>query len=780
VCRSCGVVCVALTLIAVLLAACNQLITSQLNSNANQGHDSDVVDRIRSIDLLPRPLSNTDPPDPSAKNRARAIEVRGAEVAAGSPQRPDYPSSGEGFELNFENTPVASVAKVVIGDILGLGYSIDPRVQGTVNLSSGRPVPKSDILYVLENALRLSGVVIIREAAGYRLVPLGDAVGAGKLDVASARAEPGYGISVVPLQYVSAQTLMKLLDSFATRPGTVRADNARNLLLIQGSGADRRTAIDTVLSFDVDWMRGQSVGVYPVQYSSPEPVIAELEKIFDSGDSGFTQGLVKFQPVVRMNAILVVTRKPDLLRAAANWIHRLDTADSTRNGVHVYHVQYGDARQIARVLTDLFIGGASNNLDSAAAQIAPGSGVAATSSADRLAAAGQAANAGAAQGGAGAGGSATGFGARQTAGGGFGGRGTGLDSANPAAANAADGRGGASFGGPPIMPGVRITADVVNNSVVIYAGQDSYPIIERTLRQLDRPQLQVAIDATVAEVTLNDNLSYGVQFFLQSQYFGVKPGTGSISNIPASPPGQPSTNSAGLVGAALNRAFPGFNFLVGSEASPNVILDALHAVTDLRVLSNPSLVVVDNQVATLSVGDDVPISTGSASVLNSATATSNTIVNTIDYRSTGIIIRILPRVSANGNVRLDIEQEISQVANASTTSTTPNLTPTISQRKVKSTISVANGQTVLLAGLIQSQKEIDRSGIPYLNQIPVLGDALSHQNKTAMRTELIIFIRPQVIRDGVDAHYVAEELRSKLRGSIDAVANGPPASQKLR
>jgi general secretion pathway protein D len=729
--------------------------------------DSDVFDKIRSLDILPRFPRNA-APDPAATNRSKAIEYRGVEINASSAQRPEYPAGGEGFELNFENTPITSIAKVVLGDILGTGYSIDPRVQGTVSLSSGRPVPKSDILYVLESALRLSGVVIVRETAGYRLVPLGDAVGGGNLD-AAARAEPGYGISVVPLQYASAQTLIKLLDSFATRPGAVRADAARNLLLIQGSGAERRTAVDTVLSFDVDWMRGQSIGVYPVQYSSPEPIIAELEKIFDSGENGYTQGLVKFQPINRMNAILVVTRKADLLRASANWIRRLDAAGSMRTGVHVYHVKYGEARQIARVLNEMFVGGASANLDSAASQIAPGSGVAATSSADRLSGNPSAGGFGSQQGG----------GVGRTPSRGLGATSTGLDAtANTAAATGLDSR-SASPAGPAILPSVRITADTVNNSVLIYASQDDYPVIERTLRQLDRPQLQVAIDATVAEVTLNDNLNYGVQFFLQSQYFGVKPGTGSVSNIPASPPGVPSVNAAGLVGAALNRAFPGFNFLIGSEATPNMILDALHAVTDLRVLSNPSLVVLDNQVATLSVGNDVPISTGSANVLNSATATSNTIVNTIDYRSTGIIIRVLPRVNVNGNVRLDIEQEISQVLNGSTNTTT-NLTPTVSQRKVKSSLAVATGQTVLLAGLIQEQKEIDRNGIPLLDQIPGIGDAFSHQGKTGARTELIIFIRPQIIRDSVDAHYVAEELRSKLRGVIDAAAGGEPANQNWR
>jgi general secretion pathway protein D len=175
-------------------------------------------------------------------------------------------------------------------------------------------------------------------------------------------------------------------------------------------------------------------------------------------------------------------------------------------------------------------------------------------------------------------------------------------------------------------------------------------------------------------------------------------------------------------------------------------------------------VVVNNQAATLQVGDVVPVSTGSATVLT----TSNTVVNTIDYRNTGIILRVSPRINVNGNVRLDVEQEISNVSPQTATS----LTPTVSERKVKSSISVANGQTVLLAGLISEQQNTERNGIPVLDQIPGLGDAFSHQDKKITRTELIIFIRPQIIRDSLDAHFVAEELRTKLRGSINtSIAN---------
>jgi general secretion pathway protein D len=722
-------------------------------------HDQDVFDHVRSLDLLPRSPQPVAANDKTGDERLAPSVYTGTEVEAIAPPQRQRTGNEPGFELNFENTPVPAVAKVVLGDILKAGYSIDPRVQGNVSLASGRPVPKSDILFVLESALRLNGVVIVRDNDEYRLIPANDAIGAGNVDAATSQAEPGYGVSVVPLQYVSAATLLKLLDSFATKPGTVRADMARNMILIQGTGPERRTAIETALSFDVDWMRGQSVGIYPVQNSNPEPIIAELEKITDAGEGGLSQNVIKFQAISRMNAILVVTRKPVLLQTAEKWIKRLDNTNASRTGVHVYHVRYGEARQMARVLNETFTG-ASSALDSAADQVAPGSGATATSS--RGTGTGQSSQFGSTtQQSSSAFGRLGGFDPRNTAN--TSAASTGLDARAGGASNA------------PLLPGVKITADTVNNALLIYATQENYQIVERTIRQLDRPQAQVAIEATIVEVDLNDNLSYGVQFFLQSQALGYHPDAGSLLNVPASPPGVAPTAAgattatgatATVASAFLNTAFPGFNFLLGPAAQPNAILDALHAVTDLKVLSNPSVVVVDNEAATLMVGSDVPISTGSANVLT----TSNTVVNTIDYRTVGIILRVVPRININGNVRLDIEQEISQVTNASSASSAANLTPTVSERKVKSSISVANGQTVLLAGLIQDQKEVDRSGIPLLDQIPNLGDAFSHQNKTAARTELIVFIRPQIIRDSVDAHFVAEELRSKLRGTLGSIA----------
>lgn len=760
-------------MICVLLGSCNT-VSSIADADANK--DPDVFDKVRSIDLLPR-YPNQLPQrqlstGPKAKTAIYAADPGDDTPTATSAQAAT--ASMDRFELNFDNSPIASVSKIVLGDILGVGYVIDPRVQGNISLSSGRPIPKTDVVFALENALRLVGVALVRDDTGYRLMPQTDAVGVGMVDAAD-RMTPGYGITIVPLQYVSAQTVIKLVESFATKQGMIRADTSRNLVLIQGTGSERRNAVDLVLSFDADFLKGQSVAIFPVQNSNPGPIIAELEKIVDSGEGGMTQNLIKFQSIARMNAVLAVTRKPELLSRVETWIHRLDTTNTGRSAVHVYRVKFGDAKQIARVLNDVFGGGgasasSSSPLDSPAGQVAPGSGLSSSSSGgsalNRLSASPTGQSSGAA--GFGSSGRSAGGATTDASSGNQASYGSGSSTQGGSSlfdsTSAVQGGGRAGSGGAGVLDGVRITADSVNNTLLIYAGQEQYRIIEQTIREIDQPQLQVAIDATIAEVTLTDDLQYGVQSYIMSRDLGLKPDTGSFGYNGA------SAIVAAAADVALQRAIPGFNFLVGNASTPRAVLNALHAITDVKVLSNPSVVVIDNQIATLQVGDEIPIQTGSATVLTG----SNTIANTTDYRSTGIILRVVPRINANGNVRLDVEQEISNpVANSSSGSSstsTNSLTPTVSTRKVRSSVAVASGQTVLLAGLISDSQTKSRSGIPGLDQIPVLGEAVFGQTeKQVKRTELIIFIRPQIIRDGADAHFVAEELRTKLRGTINAI-----------
>jgi general secretion pathway protein D len=775
-----------LVLLAVLLSGC---VTSNGGQGPASSYQSAFVDQIREVDLTPPPrqrfanekTSSKSKPHaaiyngdgtvatPDARTRTGARNgVPGASAAAqrfdelasrsdpistGSlPDAKDAKASNKGYEINFENTPVETVAKAILGDILGVGYTIDPRVKGTVSLSSGRAIPRKDLLFVLESALRMSNVALVHGTEGYRLIPTNEAVAAGSADWARDPAA-GYGISVIPLQFVSAHTLVKLLENYAAKPGMVRAEPSRNLIIIQGSSTDRRAAIKTVLSFDADWMAGQSIGIYPVNNSTPQPIITELNNIIDAGRGGLSQDLVKLAAIDRQNAILVVTRKRELLQRVARWITRLDKSGGAGTEVRVYRMHYGDARQVAALLNDMFAGTNTSGLDSPINQLSPGGGAVTSSSAKSTTLGNSQAGSTAAP--------------TQLAG-------ASKQSSNPLSAKFDTHFSSPKVAGPatwenqgsgfsttntpgasaPILPNVRISADAVNNSLLIYANQESYGIIKRALQQIDRPQLQVAIDATIAEVTLNHNLQYGVQFFLKSSNVGAPTNTGSILNTAAK--------------AVLSQVLPGFNFLVGTDASPQLIINALHAVTDVKILSNPSLVVVDNQTATLQVGDAIPVTTASA---QSVIAPGAPIVNNYEYRNTGIILKVAPRINANGNVLLHIAQEISSVADNANSNT---LTPTVSERSVESSISVASGQTVLLAGLISETRNHSRDGIPGLDSIPGIGPLFSTYNKgTHQRTELIIFIRPQIIRNGVDAYRIASELRNKIITSRHGVIPAP-------
>jgi general secretion pathway protein D len=465
-------------------------------------------------------------------------------------------------------------------------------------------------------------------------------------------------------------------------------------------------------------------------------MIGELERIFETNEGGSGQGIVRFQPVSRMNAVMVVTKNPKLLTQTTQWISRLDRSDTTGTTLRTFRLKNGNATQVAKILNDIFGGQRSGaSADGAAKQIAPG----VDSSQSRLDSLDRGSS----------GGSAT----PPT------GSGSDNHAANPIAAafsafsdrkdadsDATGGSSAASGGNPQrgTFQNLRITADAVNNAVVVYSNQEDYRIVERAVRDLDRPQMQVAIDATVAEVTLTDQLQFGVQAFLNSNQASV--GLFGAAQVAAQSAAQSTL---------LQTVAPGLNLVLGSQAQPRVILNALSTITDVKVLSSPSIVAMDNQPALLQVGDEIPITTSSATVIsNSATP----IVNTIQMRDTGIILKVLPHVHSNGAIQLEIDQEISGVVNPDQ----QTLTPTISQRRVHSTVSVISGQTVLLAGLISVNDQKTKSSVPGLQDIKFIGDLLGNTSSTKTKSEIIIFIKTRLIRNSADAGAVTEEFRDRL------------------
>jgi general secretion pathway protein D len=534
-------------------------------------------------------------------------------------------------------------------------------------------------------------------------------------------------------------------------PALFAVDQARNVLLIQGTAAEREAALGVITTLDVEWMRNQSVGLYPLKSTAPETMIRELDKVFDTAEGGQGQSVIKFQAVSRMNAVLAVSRNGKVLERATQWVRRLDRSEPNGTTVRVYSVRFGNARSLARVLNEMFVGRSSQGgSDTPTSPTAPGQ----NATASRLDSLGNGTLSNNNNNNQGATAQSGGSNSSNTTGSQSGGAQADIlsdrkDTDQDALAGAASGLGAMPRG---IFQNVRITADTSTNSLMIYSNQEDYLVIERALEALDHPRLQVAVDAMVAEITLTDQLQYGVQAYLTSAAAsgnsGANTDKGSIGLFSAAQ----STAQTAL----LSRVLPGYNLVLGSESNPKFVLSALSTLTTVKVLSAPSLVVADDQPAILQVGDQVPITTGSATVLS----TSNTVVNTITMQNTGIILKVLPHVHPNGSIELEIEQEISNVvANGSSTST---LTPTISQRRIHSTIATSSGQTVLIGGLIKEDDEKTVSGIPGINEIKYLGDLLSQKSDSKTRSEIIVFVTTKLVRNSHDAQVVAEEFRERL------------------
>lgn len=668
--------------------------------------------------------------------------------------------------LNFVNADVREVLPRVLGDILHLNYTIDPKVQATITVQTSRPLRQQDVLPVLQQVLRASGLTLVQAGNVYRLVASEDAPRVGGVPVAigprgaTQGGVPPYNVQILPLRYVSAVELQRTLEPFLPRGAVMQVDTTRNLLLLSGTGMDLSTITDMVKAFDVDWISGMSFGIVPVQTASPKSVVDQMTTIFGPKGSVPLPGMLSFAPLEKMNAVLVVSPQRAYVEQARLWIERLDRGqDENRPRIYEYHVQNSRAADLAKVLTGLFTGGQVSTVQP---QTAPGTtatqlggSTPLTNAPPGMASGGTGASslsapsAGAVSG-IGAGPSGLGSGLAQSplaqpqAGAGIGGAPPAADT-GPGAGTAEAGAPGAGGQTPGLeMPPVRIIADEKNNTLVIYAQPRAYRMIEEALQKIDIVPLQVLIEATIAEVTLGNNLQYGLQYFFhqhENQFiFG-------------------STQTPIVAGTAISAVFPGFNYILGST-NANVVLNLLSNITDVHVVSAPELLVLDHQSASLLVGNQIPIPTAQ---IQSTVTTGAPLVSTIQYVDTGVILKVSPRVNANGLITLEVGQEVSSVANATATTTTGSLGPTITQRRIQSTITVQDGETVALGGLIQDTNSVTKTGLPLLQDIPLLGAAFRSTDRNVSRTELLVLLSPRVLHNTADARAATDELRNRLR-----------------
>jgi general secretion pathway protein D len=612
------------------------------------------------------------------------------------------------INFRFEGTDLREFVGVVLGDLLSLNYLVDPEVMGQVTVYTTNPVTEDQVLPLFEQVLSAHGAALVRDGTLYQVVPAERAARTAPLATALPRSgAPGFSTQVIPLRFISALEMRGLLQSVVPSTVAVSVDTTRNLVIASGSAQELQSVLDAVSVFDVDWLRGMSVGLYPLDNVDPRTLETELYEVLGEAlnqpEGNVLGGQVRLVSLERLASLLVVSSTPGALREVELWIRRLDRpGESAGKRLYVYPVQNAKAVELADIVGSIF-GSRASSADAAASSPAAGTDPRIPQLAPGLA-------------------------PMQI----------GAAPAAPAEGSAADG--GLALGS---AGAVEIIADDVRNALVILASPQDYRMVESALIKLDVVPLQVLIEASILEVTLRDDLSYGVEWFFRNSARDAEGRVGALD-----------LGSAGIEALA-----PGFSYsIIDSADDVRLALNLLEEESDVKILSSPSLMVIDNQTATISVGDEIPVpSRQSISNLDPISPT----VNEISFRQTGVTLSVTPRVSSSGLVTM----EISQAVAAAAATTTSNIdAPTIQNRQIDSVVAVNSGETIVLGGLIQDQRSTGESGVPFLRRIPGLGKLFGRTDNERARTELMVLITPRVVADRTDARAITDEFRRKLQG----------------
>lgn len=601
---------------------------------------------------------------------------------------------GAKVSLDFVNTDVQEFVRVVFDEVLKENVIIDPSVSGKITVRTSEPVSRTAALSLVRNVLQMNGASLSKSGAVFRVTGRGAGQGRGQV---------GENIRIVPLKYLKADQARSALQPFLTSGTEVTAAGDAGYIVISGAPGDLDNLTQVLESLDVDTMSGMSFALVPLKDAGSPAIANELAQMFGQQGQDF-----KALPIQRMNAVLIISKNASSVMRAKQWIQKLDQGSVDDRKIHIYPVQHRRAAEIAEILNGM--------LNTTADQVGSGQGGSITAPSFTP---GQSATSSLSSGGNAAGNANSASSLYSPSAMQFGEQGNSAQSAERA-------------------PTVQIRADTSTNSLVIIGRQEDYRKISALIRQLDISPTQVLIEVTIAEVSLNNALKYGVRWYFNSGNHQV-----SLNDNPS---------------ATAIASKTGFNYAF-TVPQGKLVVNALDRVTDVQIISSPTLMVLDNQTATLKIGDQVPVATRAA---QSTTNPDAPIVNDIELKDTGIILSVTPRVKSSGLVSLDISQEASDVVQ--TTSSAIN-SPTIRQRKINSSVAVQSGAEIILGGLISVNKEKGNEGVPLLKDIPLLGVAFtSDASRAGRRTELLIIIRPTVVSNGVDIQNVTQEIKARMNG----------------
>jgi len=625
--------------------------------------------------------------------------------------------------FNFEGESLHAVVKAILGDMLGQNYVIAPGVQGTVTLATPKPVSPAEALNLLEMVLGWNNARLVFSGGRYNIVP-GDQALAGNVAARTGAASTarGFEVRTIPLKYVSATEMEKILKPYARPNAIVNVDNSRNVITVGGSRAELENYLRTIEVFDVDWLSGMSVGVFPLQSGKASKVVADLEKVFGEQSKSPVAGMFRFMPLEGANAVLVITSQPNYLDDIQQWLERIDSAGGTVQ-LYSYELKYIKAKDLADRLADVFGSGRGGQSGESGGppSLMPGLESVELKDSDS----GSTATLG----------SDTGTGSSNGTGG------NGTLSLNQQQS------GNASLTLDVNGDRVGVSAVEETNSLIVRSSPSAWKSIRDVIERLDVMPMQVHIEAQVVEVQLKGDLKYGVNWYFERAVTdaGLPDAVGRTTW---------STLAGSIQSATGNPAGLSWTFLGRNAAA---VISALDQVTDLQLLQTPSVVVRNNAEATLNVGSKIPIS----SVTFNPTSGSDNTYSQVQYLDTGTILRVRPRVAKDGVVFLDIVQEVSSPGAQDTADRNGNVR--IDTRKLKTEAAVQSGDTVMLAGLISDGVERGASGFPGLSRIPVIGGLFGQQRSSKTRNEVIVLLTPTIMRNPQEARDLTDDYTRRFR-----------------
>lgn len=667
---------------------------------------------------VPPVPSNLAPDAPTAK----IFQGTGSFVKQ-TPAAPPAPSGPEEFSLQFESTDIRAIVQTIMGDYMRESFTIHPSTAGTATIRFSRPVSRKDLIPILEMLLRQNGQVMIREEGIYKIQPAGLGIRGAttpQVGVNATTLPAGYSVQIVQLKFVGVADMKRILEPYAVDAATsVKSDDIRNLLILSGTQRELKHLLDIVDLFDVDFLSGYSVGLFPMS-TDVKALAGDLDRIFGTAAQSPLAGIVRIIPIERMNGLLVVTTQPRYLEEAKKWIERLDKSQGGSGGIrlNVYPVQHGKADKLAQLLGEVY-----GNRSGSTSQptLAPGQRPAQLNTPPQP---------------------------------------TGLPGQPAQPTTPAPAASAFSGSGAAVSKDLRVIADIENNALLVLASPADYETIQIALKQLDVPRRQVKVEVLVAEVTLDDSLAFGIEWFIKSRPGVVGALRSNNTALPRTPtlPNNSDSRSAVPISTGLQLID-----VVGGDV--RAVLQALGTDGRSQTLSTPNITVLDNEKASINVGDKISVNTGATTGTGGTTTSSQ-------YLDTGVILEVTPRINAGGRVTLEINQEISTPGNPAVI----GANPPIVTRKAKTTVSVASGETMVLAGLIRNDNISSSQGLPLLSKIPILGGLFGSQSLNKKRTELVLLITPVVINNADDSRAVMEELRKKLPSLQSAFPKAKQAS----